>query len=291
MADRKRADELERPAGEAVDAHPPSQEADTLSQLAQRLNLYPLTLLEAPLELDDMAEMLCITPRRLQQLADGETLPLPARRGLYPFKACIQNYILFLQGAVKKRNLLALDLDATQVALQLQQAELREKMAKARKLELEVEQMEGKVVPRADVEAMVDALYGLFSVMLDGLPYKLENKLASCPDKRSRLQVWMREIRDLKATISQTRAMAVLEGDEAALDFEDDDVGPETDNDDLGDDTGEPEADPPPVPPPPEDPGPGPPSPKASGAKPRLARQRVGKAKKDPPPNKRRSSR
>ena len=42
--------------------------------------------------LDLLAEILSITPRRVQQLVESGILPQPKKQGMYDIPACVQNY-------------------------------------------------------------------------------------------------------------------------------------------------------------------------------------------------------
>ena len=120
-------------------------------------------------DLETIARLLCLTERRIQQLAkDG--IVAKADYGKYYLVESVQGYIKFLQEAASG---LTGDSNASRYGqARTQLAELR-----ARREELNVRRMAGELAPVADMEEAWAALVVRFRARLLSLPAKLAPRL------------------------------------------------------------------------------------------------------------------
>lgn len=140
----------------------------------------------------EMAGLLGITPRRLQQLAQIEGFP-KTERGQYIPPDVIGWYVAYKEAAAKREAQPA-DLD---------EARLRKMAAEAALAEYELAEMEGKMVAVEDIDRILAPPLTALRAKLLNLPGKLAPQLLAC---RS-----LAEIRTLLDT-SIAEAMAELQG-------------------------------------------------------------------------------
>jgi phage terminase Nu1 subunit (DNA packaging protein) len=113
------------------------------------------------LTVDQIAKVLLIDPRRVQQLTKEGWIP-KAERGQYDLLPSVQGYIRSLQHSVQRRG-------PQELARELDEAELAIKKARQEKLELDNAQARGELLPR-DVEAGWMAILAIIKNQLLNLP-------------------------------------------------------------------------------------------------------------------------
>jgi hypothetical protein len=107
----------------------------------------------AGVDVSQVASLLNLTPRRVQQLAKEGVIPKP-ERGRYQIAGCVRGYIAYLQKSVetatnKARQPLLADLASQQA---------RKMAADARKSEIEVELLERTMIRVGEADAVVAKL-------------------------------------------------------------------------------------------------------------------------------------
>ena len=107
-----------------------------------------------------VASIFGVTERRIQQLAKDGIIPKPVK-GNYELIGCVQGYIAFMQERAFGKDSGALD---------AHQERARLLKAQADKTELEVQTLNGQLIPSAEVEAGWSALVVAFRSRLLGLP-------------------------------------------------------------------------------------------------------------------------
>lgn len=107
-----------------------------------------------------IASIFGVTERRVQQLVKDGIIPKPTR-GNYELIGCVQGYIAFMQERAFGKNVGALD---------AHQERARLLKAQADKTEIEVQTMNGLLIPAAEAESGWAALVVAFRSRLSGLP-------------------------------------------------------------------------------------------------------------------------
>lgn len=117
-----------------------------------------------------LANYFGITNRRVQQLAQDGIIPYVKEKGVYYFDPpiAIKRYISYLQDCIGKRNRNTEE----QEKLKLD-AEIRLKEAKASMVELELNELKGKMHRAEDVEALIEDLSATIKGMIAALPGRL----------------------------------------------------------------------------------------------------------------------
>lgn len=121
---------------------------------------------------NQLAELLGLTPRRIQQLAE-EGVIVKASRGQYKAANSIQNYIRYLQD--KERAVSDDDIDY------FKERALHEK-AKREKAELELAVMKGELHRSEDVKFVMNDMIAAFRSKVLSLPSKLAPQLVGKTD-------------------------------------------------------------------------------------------------------------
>lgn len=111
----------------------------------------------------ELASVLGVTARRVQQLAQDGTIP-PVKRGRFLLRDSVQRYINFLSSREK---------ESTTQDREKQDAEVSIKKSKAIIAMLEAEELQGKVHRSEDVAAMTEDLIYSIRGMLVALPGRL----------------------------------------------------------------------------------------------------------------------
>lgn len=121
---------------------------------------------EMPVSTTDIAGILGVTARRVQQLSQDKIL-IPVSRGKYEIGDSVQRYIIYLQGRKKQTD------DSSDDARKLKaEADLKEH--KATIARLQAEEAEGKMHRAEDVKAMTEDLL----LAVRGVMYALPGRLA-----------------------------------------------------------------------------------------------------------------
>ena len=110
------------------------------------------------------------TDERIRQLSDLGILPKKRVKGVnyYPVIVSIQNYIKYLQDIVDNRKKTSEDQEREKL-----EAEINFKRAKARLAELDLKQLEAKLLRAEDVQAFVENLAATIKSSLSALPGRL----------------------------------------------------------------------------------------------------------------------
>jgi phage terminase Nu1 subunit (DNA packaging protein) len=119
-------------------------------------------------EVGQVASLLNLTPRRVQQLAKEGVIP-KAERGRYQIAGCVRGYIAFLQKTAETAQARA----AQPVFVDLQKERARKTAAEAELAEIEVAKARGEVVLVADYEAALGTVLDRLTARLRGLPVQL----------------------------------------------------------------------------------------------------------------------
>lgn len=118
-------------------------------------------------KLDLLAEILGLTPRRIQQLVEDEVIPKPEKPGAYDIPACVQNYFYKLYAADEDESL-----DG-----KFERA--RKAKAEADRIEFELEIKKNKYVQADLVEYELEKIIMNCRAKLLALPRKLAPLLAT----------------------------------------------------------------------------------------------------------------
>jgi phage terminase Nu1 subunit (DNA packaging protein) len=108
-----------------------------------------------------IAKLLCVTERRVQQMADKGIIPAPEKRGEYELVGCVQGYIQFLQSA---------DRQGTSGSDEMMDAKERQAKARAEIMEMKAAQMKGDLVWAEDVRTALCNVLALFKSALRTIP-------------------------------------------------------------------------------------------------------------------------
>ncbi|WP_246008448.1 hypothetical protein [Afifella aestuarii] len=109
-----------------------------------------------------MAELLGLTPRRLQQLA-GEGWITKSGRGRYPLTASVKGYLKFLEESARRST----DKDG----------ERRLREIRIEREELALAKEKRAVIPTEEAIAATDDVLGMLKADLDGIPARLTRDL------------------------------------------------------------------------------------------------------------------
>jgi phage terminase Nu1 subunit (DNA packaging protein) len=108
-----------------------------------------------------IAKLLCVSERRVQQMADKGIIPAPGNRGKYELVGCVQGYIKFLQNAERQ---------GTNGSDEMVDAKERQAKARAEMLEMKASQMKGDLVWAEDVRTALCDVLALFKSALRSIP-------------------------------------------------------------------------------------------------------------------------
>ena len=114
-----------------------------------------------------MAEILDLSTRRIQQLAKSEVFPPMEKPNRYKLVECIQGYVRYLRGQ-------ALHADAPQ---DLKEAKLRQEKAKAEILEMEALQKNGELQHQDDVMKVWTSITSLIKAKLLALSSRVSSEV------------------------------------------------------------------------------------------------------------------
>src|SRR5688572_13798077 len=142
-----------------------------------------------------LANLLCIDERRVQQL-EKEGIIKKSGRGEYSLVASVQGYIRFLQNAQRGGG-----------GQELAKIKLRKEEAKTRLVELEVRQMEGELVPVADVHKAWTDISSHLRAKLLAIPSKMAPELASIGDVNETQSLLKKQITEALRELSSTDAV------------------------------------------------------------------------------------
>lgn len=131
-------------------------------------------------QVEEIAELLGMTGRRVQQLAKEGIIPTLATKPKYKFDlyAVAQTYIKYLSDKIQGRE--AKTADSEQAEKEKLRAEADWKIAKAKMSEMQVSELEGTMHRAEDVEAVTnDLVYAVRSNVLS-LPGRLAMDVVKC---------------------------------------------------------------------------------------------------------------
>ena len=151
-------------------------------------------LTEVRCSVEAIAELINLTPRRIQQLAKDGVIPKP-KRGLYDAGLTIRAYVEFLQKATEGRAP-----DATSAAVKVQKSRLLE--AQARRAELETAKAEGKMLDVNDVQQVFNEMATVVASGLEALPGRVAGELATITDPAVIRQRLLREARQIRSSLA-----------------------------------------------------------------------------------------
>ena len=158
---------------------------------------------------EQVASLIKLTPRRLQQLADSGVLGPNARaeRGRYHLVYCVQGYIDYLKSGDKEQ--------------QRGQAQARLARAQAVKVELQNFRSMGELIVKEQSDETNQSLVNLIRSSHEGLAGRLSSELAPITDPTviyQRLQAESRAILNQCADLLEKRAAALEAMPEPGLD-------------------------------------------------------------------------
>lgn len=131
----------------------------------------------------ELAAVLGVTVRRVQQMAQDGTIP-PVRRGRFLLCDSVQRYL----------NFLLRDKEQSQSGLEKETAETEIKKAKAVIAKLEAEELQGKMHRSEDVAAMTEDLIYAIRGMLVALPGRLAVDVSAAGSPAEAAEVIRREV-------------------------------------------------------------------------------------------------
>lgn len=126
---------------------------------------------DAKVNVKELAKLLNVTQRRVQQLAKDGVIP-KATRGEYPLLPCVEGYIAFLQETSKKIGGDNKDLMATR---------LRYENARADMAELELSEKMGEIIKQDDIKDIITVMLSNFSAKMLALPSAIASQGTGLP--------------------------------------------------------------------------------------------------------------
>lgn len=154
----------------------------------------------AGVDVGQVASLLNLTPRRVQQLAKEGVIPRP-ERGRYQIAGCVRGYIAFLQRALDTAHAKAMQ--PMNVDLTLQRS--RKTAAEAELAEIDVARMRSEVVSVDQAEAVVVELLTNLRAQLIPFPRTAAPKLLgakSLQELEARLEIETARIMGVLAEVS-----------------------------------------------------------------------------------------
>lgn len=138
---------------------------------------------------ETIAQLLGVTPRRLQQLAAEGFVP-KSERGLYPLVGSVQGYIRYLKEHSREAS------RGTEHA--------RLARAQAVKVEMENYRRAGEYILRADVHDMLTELATTLVGSLEGIPGRTANEYAGLTDAARIRERQQDELRNVRSVLADT---------------------------------------------------------------------------------------
>jgi phage terminase Nu1 subunit (DNA packaging protein) len=126
-------------------------------------------------DVNQVASLLNLTPRRIQQLSKDGVIPKP-ERGRYHLAGCIRGYIAFLQKSVDAAKAKA----AQPVIVDLQRERARKTAAEAELAEMELAVRRGDFVAVSDYEAALARVLDRLMARLRAMPVRLSHLGDEC---------------------------------------------------------------------------------------------------------------
>lgn len=111
---------------------------------------------------EQAARLLMISAERVRQLCKGGYIPRPSK-GLVPLVGAVQGYVKFLKEEDRRSSKSA--------------ADSRVRDARAAEIELRIAERKRDLIPRAEAEAVLDALAGMVRQAFDGLAARVTRDL------------------------------------------------------------------------------------------------------------------
>jgi phage terminase Nu1 subunit (DNA packaging protein) len=108
-----------------------------------------------------IAKLLCVSERRVQQMAEKGIIPAPESRGEYELVGCVQGYIQFLQNSERQ---------GASGSDEMVNAKERQAKARADLLEIKAAQMRGDLVWAEDVRTALCGVLALFKSAMRSIP-------------------------------------------------------------------------------------------------------------------------
>lgn len=140
---------------------------------------------ETEVSTTELATVLGITARRVQQMAQDGTLPT-IRKGRFLLADSVQRYIKFLNGSM--------DEEGKKLERQRQKADVAIKAAKAKRAKLETDELDGKMHRSEDVAAMTEDLIYTIRSALVALPGRLAAEVMSVQTEAEAAEVIRKEV-------------------------------------------------------------------------------------------------
>jgi phage terminase Nu1 subunit (DNA packaging protein) len=140
-----------------------------------------------------MAKLLCVSERRVQQLAKEGIIP-KAKQGQYELLPSVQGYIKYLQNLNKEHSP-----EGGKTKADLYAAQVRMTEAKAKREELRTAQIEGLLVPVSEVEDMWLTLMANLKSKVNSISQDWSHKLLgidSLKEMRQQLKNMAHEVLD-----------------------------------------------------------------------------------------------
>ena len=150
----------------------------------------------------ELATVLSLTPQRVGQLLkDGVVVAKPEDGStgprLYDLPASVRGYINFLIEKEASKNA-----DVTELDKRRQEAETRYKAAKARKAELEIRELEGRMHRAEYVEAVTNKLVSTVKGLFTSLPGRLAVSVVEAKTEAEAAQVIQQEVNAMLLELS-----------------------------------------------------------------------------------------
>lgn len=155
-----------------------------------------------------LAEVMGLSIQYLRVLHQQGFFPRGEKHGTYPLGAAVQGYIKYLKDRKPRR-------DATERSGLV--------AAQRAKVQLELTRNLGELLPAAMVEDTLQQLSTIYISLLDALPSRMANELASITEPavvRDRLLGEVRTIRETIATALESRAAALKAMRDVSIDLE-----------------------------------------------------------------------
>ncbi|RXZ84595.1 hypothetical protein EBB07_00845 [Paenibacillaceae bacterium] len=170
---------------------------------------------EMVLNATQLSEMLDLTTRRVQQLAEEGLFP-KVGRGKYLAIECVKNYINFLQSKTGDGD----------VNLDLERA-LHERV-KRQKTEMQLAVMKGEMHRSEDVEYVMNDMIAAFRSRILSLPSKVAPRLIGKKEIPAILELLTTEVREALYELSEYSAPVFYQRSKEYVDLDEDDEEAET---------------------------------------------------------------
>lgn len=150
-----------------------------------------------------MARLLCVSPRRVQQLAKEGVIP-KAQRGEYPLVPCVQGYIRYLQDEARQ---------GANGSPEMAEVKTRLARAKAEREELKVREIRKELVRAKDVIEAWSEILHVFRTRMRAIPSRVAPRVRTAKTDGKAAEVLRTEIDRALDELARADVQVVDPGD------------------------------------------------------------------------------